>query len=492
MAKESLSLERLLNTRDLERIVPRLPPEVLHRVIQHFGLEQCGEFLALASAAQILRVLDADVWRTRADGLDAGFDADRFGLWLTVLMESGPAVAAGKLMGLDLAFVACGLIHHIEVFDSAAVSAYTTLEGDYIEGRVSPEARTIDIGGFRLETQSPAADVIGELLLFLNDRQPAYFTRLMRQCVQLTNGGHEPDGFHNLLPDDEQQLFDVGQARDLRREALGYVTASHAHAFLRSAGTLRLDSPAPPHSPLASTYFRETRQEPVEAYSWFVDMLVDAGIVGSERQPMLGAGDADSARLELIRAHVTSYAPAGEELAYLANVLLAGCHIQGRGFSPSEASAAATAVCNLGLEHWPGNWNTKDLVTAFQIGWQLLRRDVCLRTATRLVELLRHVHVHDRDLDVQLSDLRRKLAHAITLGMPWQVRDSLDVLLQLDATSWAGVVALLDECPVLTAAVRCSATTRTIDLQDFAFISSRRDIAVAERFVDRLPAMLQS
>lgn len=328
MAKESLSLERLLNTRDLERIVPRLPPEVLHRVIQHFGLEQCGEFLALASAAQILRVLDADVWRTRADGLDAGFDADRFGLWLTVLMESGPAVAAGKLMGLDLAFVACGLIHHIEVFDSAAVSAYTTLEGDYIEGRVSPEARTIDIGGFRLETQSPAADVIGELLLFLNDRQPAYFTRLMRQCVQLTNGGHEPDGFHNLLPDNEQQLFDVGQARDLRREALGYVTASHAHAFLRSAGTLRLDSPAPPRSPLASTYFRETRQEPVEAYSWFVDMLVDAGIVGSERQPMLGAGDADSARLELIRAHVTSYAPAGEELAYLANVLLAGCHIQ--------------------------------------------------------------------------------------------------------------------------------------------------------------------
>jgi hypothetical protein len=54
------------------------------------------------------------------------------------------------------------------------------------------------------------------------------------------------------------------------------------------------------------------------------------------------------------------------------------------------------------------------------------------------------------------------------------------------------VVALLDECPVLTAAVRCSAATRTIDLQELEFMSSRRDIAVAERFVDRLPAMLQS
>ncbi len=52
-------------------------------------------------------------------------------------------------------------------------------------------------------------------------------------------------------------------------------------------------------------------------------------------------------------------------LAYLANAIIAGCSIQARPFAPQEASNAAVAVCNLGLEAWPGHWNDCDLVTAF-------------------------------------------------------------------------------------------------------------------------------
>src|SRR5205814_9857023 len=105
-------LERLLITPDLPKIVPRLQPEILHRVIQTCGLEDCAELLALATPAQLSRVIDADVWR----GEDA-FDPERFGLWLTVLLETGAAVAAEKLAGLDVDLVIAGLAHHIRVSD---------------------------------------------------------------------------------------------------------------------------------------------------------------------------------------------------------------------------------------------------------------------------------------------------------------------------------------------------------------------------------------
>ena len=517
MAKESLSLDRLMNAPDLRRIVPQLQPEVLHRVIQYFGLEQCGEFVALASPAQITHVLDADVWRAGGGGADARFDVDRFGLWLTVLMQSGVALAVEKLKGLDVELVTSGLTGHITVFDSAAVSSYTTLDGEYVQGRGSDTSQMADIGGFHVETKdSPAWEIIVELLLFLDDQEPAYFRRLMRGCVRRSNGAAEPDGFHNLLEENHQQLFDVGQARDQRREARGYVTAAQAHAFLRSTGHVRLDAPTPPHSPLANAYFREVRQDhvaakeqsptpppasssetrddthaPEAAVGVVLHMLVDAGVLGSEPQHLLGAGDAEATRLERLQAHVASHASAGEELAYLANVLLAGSRIQGRAFSPGEASSAAAATCNLGLEHWPSHWSTIDLVTAFQIGWQLLRREVCLRTAQRLTDVLRNLHVRDRDVDVQLADLRAKLARTIAQGTPWQVRDSLEVLLLLDAPAWAGLLALIDECPVVNTAVRGVGTSHTINLQEFEFMSSRHDIVAAQRFADRLPTMLQ-
>jgi hypothetical protein len=514
MAKESLSLERLLNTPDLERIVPRLQPQVLHRVVQHFGLEQCGEFVALASPAQIMCVLDADLWRRR--GTDAQLDVDRFGLWLTILMQSGVAVAAGKLKGLDIDLVTSALTGHIAVFDGAAVSSYTTLDGESVPGRVSDGSRMTEIGGFQVETKDSSAwDVIVDLLVFLDDQQPAYFHRLMRGCVRLSNGASEPDGFHNLLADEDQQLYDVGQARDQRREALGYVTAAQADAFLQDALNLRLVAPTPPRSSLASAYFREVRRDTVAANAQsprpplpspsntlddsratdaavaaVVDMLLDAGVLGSEPQRLLSAGEAR--RLELVQAHVAAHFSAAEELAYLANVLLAGCRIQGREFSPAEASAAVASTCNLGLEHWPRHWRAVDLVTAFQIGWQVLRRYVCLPTAQRLIDTLRNLRVRDRDVGVQLTDLRARLARAIAHDTPWQVRDRLEVLLLLDAPAWAGVLALLDECPVINIAVRGPGTGHTITLGEFEFMSTRRDIAIAERFLERLPTMLKS
>src|SRR5204862_2725074 len=72
-------LDRILDTPQLAQVVPRLPSELLHRVIERCGLEDCGELVALATPAQVARVLDLDLWRSPSAGLDEQFDADRFG-----------------------------------------------------------------------------------------------------------------------------------------------------------------------------------------------------------------------------------------------------------------------------------------------------------------------------------------------------------------------------------------------------------------------------
>src|SRR4030095_7669476 len=188
MPKPRPLLERLLNAPDLATIVPQLQPEILHRVIQICGLEDCAEFVALTTPEQLTRVLDVDIWRARP-GADDELDVDRFGVWLEVLMQSRGSVAAQKLAGLDIELVTAGFARHPSVFDRAAVSSYTTLDGELVQGRVLNREPVLEIGGYVVEArQTSAWDTIADLLAFLSLEHPQYFHRLMRGCVRLSNG----------------------------------------------------------------------------------------------------------------------------------------------------------------------------------------------------------------------------------------------------------------------------------------------------------------
>src|SRR5262249_26158530 len=128
-AEQSGVLARILGVPHLARIVPQLQPELLHRVIEHCGLEDCAELVALATADQLTAVLDIDLWRSRQPGLEEQFDADRFGTWLEVLVELGPEFAAQKVAEMDAALVIAALGQHVLVCDPAAVSPFT-MDGD--------------------------------------------------------------------------------------------------------------------------------------------------------------------------------------------------------------------------------------------------------------------------------------------------------------------------------------------------------------------------
>ena len=527
MAKPRPLLDRLLKTPDLEKIVPRLQPEVLHRVIQTCGLEDCAEFVALATSEQIARILDLDVWRVRAAGaggvagiagINEAFDADRFGVWIGVLMESGAAVAAEKLIGLDLDLVIAGFARHAAVFDQAAVSSYTTMDGEYVPGRVRNNGPVSDIGGYVIEGRRTSAwDAIVDLLVFLDAEHRDYFHRLMRGCVRMSNGAREEDGFHDLLADDEQQMFDLASDREGRREQQGYLTPAQAHAFLRGGRDLQLDADRPPSNAIARAYFRaiestsvpdtETRRESVGALpesscdpssqsepdgvAGFVEVLLEARVLTPAPRALLGAADPKISRLSWIEAHVASHPESGEELAYLANAIIAGCFIQGRPFTTREASDGAVAVCNLGLENWPSHWSERDLITAFQVGWTILHRDVCMYAAKHLIEVVATIRCRDRDIRLRLHALRRELIQHVGNREPWRVRNALDVLIMLDAPSWAALLALIDECPVMHAALRPSRKPRrAIDPAEFEFISENSQIAAVREFMASLQSIL--
>src|SRR5262245_14614991 len=144
-------LARILDTPHLERVVPRLQPELLHRVIQSCGLEDCGELVALATPAQLTRILDLDLWRPAQPGMDEQFDADRFGVWLEVLAELGPDTGAHKLAEMEADLVIAGLAPHARVFDRAAVTPYRTTDGVEVAPAREPDHGVVyEVGGYRL------------------------------------------------------------------------------------------------------------------------------------------------------------------------------------------------------------------------------------------------------------------------------------------------------------------------------------------------------
>lgn len=518
MAKSRPLLDRLLNTPDLAKIVPHLQPEVLHRVIQVCGLEDCAKFVALASPEQISRVLDLDLWRLRMQGGDEELDANRFGMWLEVLMQSGAAVAAQKLMGLDIELVTAGLARHSAVFSYAAVSSFTTLDGALVPGRELSGDLGCEIGGYVIKARRDTAwHAIVDLLVFLDSEHPEYFHRLMRGCVRLSNAAREPDGFHNLLQDEDQDMFDLACQREARREKQGYVTPAQARAFLQAGRQLQFDGDPPPPSPVARAYFHAIESTPpaendatrgsvgmlgessrdaapeIEAdpVAEVVDVLREAGVFTLPPRGLLESGDRQTSRLARIHAYVESHAASAEELAYLANTLIAGCSIQARAFRPQEAFDAAAALCNLGLENWPRHWPDRDLNTAFQVGWTVLHRDVCMFTAERLIDVVADIRCRDRDIQLRLNGLRCELTQHVRDRAPWRARNALDVIVMLDAPSWAALCALIDECPVMHAAVGASQRRcRAVNAADFEFIAQNSQIAALHEFLESLPSAL--
>jgi len=538
-AQDSRSLvQRVLDVPHLAQVVPRLPPDLLHQVIGRCGLDACGELLALATPAQLASVADLDLWRPTRPGLDDTFDASRFGAWLEALLECGGPVAARTVTGLEADLVTAGLAHHVRVFDAATVASYITTDGTLVTGTHGLGTEdAIELCGYDIVARraDPSWHAIVEVLRALADEHGEYFHRVMRGCRALSNAGREPDGLDDLLAEGDQALLELASAREQRRDQRGFLPPAQARAFLQAARRVRLDlDSAPPLDPIAHAYFRSAGETPAIADAGYdppllsaaddaaaageaaaavaavTAVLVESGVLAGPPRALLAspAGAPRPHRIHEHLQHVREHDPPAhsrrsEELGYLANALLAGCSIQSRPFTPPEAWDAAIAVCNLGLENWPARWRSPDarggcaveqnLVAVFQVGWTVLHDEVCLPSAGQLIEALKGVRVVDRDTQAALHALRRELTRQWRTGRPWKARDALDVIATLDMTAWAALLGLIDECPVIPAALVASLarSPHAVSPSAFEFISDNVQIASVHAFLQSLPAALR-
>jgi hypothetical protein len=477
--------------------VPQLAPETIHDLIRHRGLEACGDLIAAATPEQLTSVLDLDLWSPARPGLDERFDVARFGEWVEALIDAGETVATRIIAALDANLVIAGLSRHILVFDPGSFEPTAASDDERYDRRRRDSEREV-CGYIVRARRGEAWDAIVTLLLALDGEHADVLHTLMQGCRRLSDSPPEVDGLDDLLQLPEQHLHEVAIEREHRRAEQGYVTPGEARAFLQMA-----------------------------------------------RQPALTRDShATTPGARVIVSHDgerATYLERGHELAFLANTLMAGCAIQSRPFTAREASEAAAGICKLGLEHWPARWPgmdmhdatandatvndtalpstfvvERDLVTAFQVGWSVLYEDVTLYVADRLIAMLADLRCADVEIladrsstaqpsrlaapanagasEIQdgLDDLRRALVRHRGAGTPWRARGALEVLSLLDIPAWAAVVGVLDECPVLPAALTAILDGRTtaISATELAFFSSVDQIRQVCAFMDRLPSLL--
>ena len=404
-------LARLLDAPSLARLVPHLPPETLHQLIRYRGLDACGELVTLATPAQLTSLLDLDLWRPQPgrSGSDEQFNADRFGEWLEVLVDTGDSVAARTVAALDEHLVVVGLSSYLRVFDPGTFEPTESSDDepldrhDKMNSETSSDVVECEIGGYLVRAQrTDAWDAIVTLLTTLEIEHNRYFHAVMQGCRRLSNSRPEIDGLDDLLMAPEQQLHDVAIEREGRRSRQGYTTPADARAFLQMARQPRAASaPTAAKNPIATAYFRAVEEEaestqagdspgaretaahheatdvsaPAKASARqgrdndipatieaVIELLTEAGVMPERPRALLEAADEDprAAKLPLLRRLMefvmhhdeTAYLARSRELAFLANTLAAGSSVQSRPFTPQEASDAAACICNLGLESW--------------------------------------------------------------------------------------------------------------------------------------------
>jgi Family of unknown function (DUF6178) len=394
-------LERLLDTPNLPEVVRKLDPAILHRLVDVVGLEDCGEIVSLATPAQLMRVFDADLWRSDRSGGEEKFDPDRFGLWLEVLIESGASNAALKVAGLDIDFVTSAILQHVVVVDQAAESAAAVFrqivndsheeevyERPSIIDRIREGGVTTELAGYAIVAKrSDSWDALVALLAALHDEHQDFFHRLMSSCCSVSAKQIEDEsGSYQLLHAPEQLRFDVAFDREQRREGQGYVSAPQAAAFLQTARRTSLRGDAVPAcDAVTRAYFRELERQPQwsgdessdpprdtdssasseSGIATFMETLREAGVVTDTPRALLAAGNVEAnVRRSTLTEHMkfisehdeVVFSRRTEELGYLANVLVAGCSFNSGQFSRADAQDAVVATCNLGLENWPRQW----------------------------------------------------------------------------------------------------------------------------------------
>lgn len=357
-------LARLIDDPALVERVRVLPPSAFSALVRRVGVEDAGEVVALATAEQLVAAFDEDLFRNERPGEREGFDRERFATWLEVLLEAGPAAAAARIAELSEDFVVLALSSLVLVLDNEALLERLGQGGSDARAADKAIERSLseEIDGYLLVSRDERGwDAVLELVSALDRDHRELLERVLDRCATLAS--HLVDDLDELAEtlDDEASLADdVEGEREDRRGKAGYVEPRAARSFLLMAR--RDDERAQePRDPVTRMHFRylapEAREEPAlrasdGAPEWLALLEAD-GVDAPAELVEPDAGElGEGVELAMRRLAEVDPGAASErmvELAYLANVLVAGAEVEGERLSAERAARAALATVSHGL-----------------------------------------------------------------------------------------------------------------------------------------------
>ena len=448
-------LKTLTDNPALPAFVRTLQPPVLKRLIDHVGLRDAGDLIALTTPEQMRDILEESLWESLTPGRADRLRPERFLEWLDVMFEAGSAFATQRLIELGDTFVVLNFAPLISVTDRGVgaehvedrcICVLCQLEASNVSYEVIGEYIVAGI-------HEDEWDIVKTALMELEAEDSEFLHRVLARCSSAPTMRDFDPGANMLLDDETYE-------REQRRERAGFVTPQMAAIFLKSARQAARDELVAQsgYDTLTQRYFdqlaaataaaaaaavaerqqaqEEADEEADEAPITPVQLralesaLADAEITG-DRDPQLLTGPKDAReptlelqarldRLQLTDPH--QFAARLGELIFLANVLMSGSWYQGARFTEAEAAKAALACANLGLLHLlelesrgrPTSAsdrtagasdrtaqiehileNEPGMVRLFQIGWHLIQA-LPMHAAQTLLDVLRSEHVRDQ------------------------------------------------------------------------------------------------
>jgi hypothetical protein len=433
-------LKTLTDNPALPAFVRTLQTPVLHKLIEHVGLRDAGDLIALTTTEQMRGLFEVALW----EGLKAGdteqLRPERFLDWLEVMLEVGPKFAAERLIELGDTFVAVNVSPLIRIIDKETAVEHQDEPPCFCLVCELAE-RDVSFESFDEYLVTPVHEdeweAVRTVLTELDGEDRDFLNRVLTRISPRPTARGFVDTADPLLEDETHE-------RRERRERSGYITPPLAAAFLNVARGASIDALATTndYDDITRRYFEQiaaaaasaeaerkraiaeasddedSPRASVSAMRALEDALVEAEIV-SDRQPLLLKGPTVEHRVglelkdRLDRLRFTrpdAFAARLGELAYLANILMVGCALDGKRFSEADAAQAALACANLGLDRLLGRdldpldrtQTADDLLAAapgvvrlFQVGWQMIHA-LPMRCATALIETLRSEHVRGR------------------------------------------------------------------------------------------------
>jgi hypothetical protein len=396
-------LQHLLDEPQAVALIQGLAPAELGKLIRHIGVEDAGEIIALATTNQLQHIFDDDVWRNTQPGKLETLDSQRLKLWLEVMLETDPKIAARQLTGLGEDFV-------VLVFSQAfLVLAETQLEDLYSEDE---DAGLVDkaleanlkweFGAYLLLAKDDELwDPMLALLAELDVDDAPLLERVLARCRHLSADFiQDHGGLYQVLTLAQQLEDDLADEREQRRAGRGHIASQDAAHFLQlisqdslaeleksqtqdpvtwayfsawdapAAAASPLPGPAPADAPQLSQILRGARFPQA------------AALPGSGREPQ--TQPLLHALAWLAAENPACHARRLQELAYLANLLMAGHTHQNRRYRPAEAAQAVLEACARGLDYFTRtkgmpeaiSWNqglqTQNAVKLFKLGWKMM------------------------------------------------------------------------------------------------------------------------